>query len=112
MKFSYTYVLLCADGLFYIGSTDNLKRRLAQHQNGQVSSTAYKRPCQLVYYEACCSVELALKRERELKTGYGRAYLKRRLCEVTPARNASRSDAGGGSEPCIAHFRSNRDEEL
>lgn len=105
MNFAYTYVLLCADGLFYIASTDNLKKRFTQHQNGQVSSTACKRPCQLVYFEACCSIELALRRERELKTGYGRAYLKRRLNKVTPARNASRSDAGGGSNPVSRIFK-------
>ena len=79
MEFSYTYVLRCADDYWYIGSTDNLRRRLAEHRAGKVTSTTNRRLLELVYYEACRSLAAARRRERELKTGFGRGYLNRRL---------------------------------
>ncbi len=76
----YTYVLKSAkDKELYIGFTDNLKVRLQQHNKGLVFSTKSRIPLILVYYEACLSKEKAIKREKSLKTGFGRAYLKNRL---------------------------------
>src|SRR4051812_45163595 len=51
----YTYVLRCGDGDLYVGSTRDLKRRIAQHRAGQVSATAHRLPVVLEYYEACRS---------------------------------------------------------
>ena len=79
MQFYYTYVLRCADGNFYVGYTGDLRARLGQHEKGRVATTATKLPVTLVYYEACLSEDSARQRERQLKTGFGRAYLKRRL---------------------------------
>ena len=79
MAFAYTYVLLCADNQRYIGSTPNLQNRLHEHKNGQVPSTEHRRPVELIYYEACRSLTATREREQKLKTGYGRAYLDRRL---------------------------------
>lgn len=76
----YTYVLKSLkDGELYIGWTVNLRERLKKHQNGLVLSTKDRRPLQLVYYEACLVEANAIKREKALKTGYGRRYLKDRL---------------------------------
>jgi putative endonuclease len=75
----YTYVLRCADGDFYVGSAIDLRRRLDQHQAGRVPATAHRLPIVLDYYEACRHQALARRREKQLKTGFGRAYLKRRL---------------------------------
>jgi len=76
----YTYVLLSVkDGLFYTGTTGDLRARLLQHTKGQVRSTASRRPLRLVYYEACPSPDDAYRRERFLKTGKGKRYLKNRL---------------------------------
>jgi putative endonuclease len=76
----YTYVLLSElDQAFYIGFTNDLKKRFAEHNKGMVSSTKTRRPLKLVYYEACMSEKDALKREKYFKTGYGRRYLKNRL---------------------------------
>ncbi|PYJ85107.1 MAG: excinuclease ABC subunit C [Verrucomicrobia bacterium] len=75
----YTYVLRCSDGNLYIGSTGNLRRRLVQHEAGRVPATAPRLPVTLEYYEACRSEGSARLREKQLKTGFGRAYLKRRL---------------------------------
>jgi len=76
----YTYVLISEiDGDFYIGYTEDLKNRIEEHKQGIVKSTVYKRPLKLVYYEACIDVNDAVKREKSLKTGYGRKYIKRRI---------------------------------
>jgi putative endonuclease len=75
----YTYVLRCADGEFYIGSTINLRHRVKEHHDSGVSATKHRRPVTLEYYEACRSEAKARLREKQLKTGFGRAYLKRRL---------------------------------
>ena len=100
----YTYVLRCCDGDLYVGSALDLQRRLARHCAGQVRATAHRLPVTLEYYEACRSELKARLREKQLKTGLGRAYLKRRLEDKSDrARNASRSDAGGGFEPSIAY---------
>ncbi len=79
MKFYYTYVLRCADGTLYVGFTHDLKARLRGHKEGKVPTTRIRPPVELVYYEACRSETAAIAREKQLKTGFGRAYLKRRL---------------------------------
>ena len=76
----YTYVLKSKkDNNLYIGFSSNLKRRLMEHNKGLVEITKSRRPFKLVYYEACLSKTDALIREKELKTGFGRGYLRRRL---------------------------------
>lgn len=76
----YTYVLKSnKDGNLYIGWTIDLENRLREHNNGLVSATRGRLPLDLVYYEACLKKEAAISREKQLKTGFGRAYLKRRL---------------------------------
>jgi putative endonuclease len=95
----YTYVLRCCDGDLYVGSALDPRKRLAQHRAGRVHTTAQRLPVKLEYYEACRSELKDRLREKQLKTGFGRAYLKRRLEDKsrTPARNASRSDAGAAA---------------
>lgn len=78
-KMHYTYVLLLSNKKFYIGSTSNLKLRLKDHKNGRVKSTRQFLPLELVYFECCFSKTDAIKREYQLKTGFGRGYLRRRL---------------------------------
>jgi putative endonuclease len=75
----YTYVLRCNDGDLYVGSANDLRGRLVQHKAGRVPATVYRRPVILEYYEACRSEVSARRREKQLKPGYGRAYLKRRI---------------------------------
>lgn len=79
----YIYVIKSLkDKKLYVGHTDNLKRRFNEHNTGQVKSTNLRKPFKLLYYEACNLLEDALKREKALKTGFGRAYLKRRLSDI------------------------------
>jgi len=67
------------DGNFYTGSTKDLRRRLEEHNSGKVESTFNRRPFKLIYYEACISEDDARKRERYLKSGMGKKYLRNRL---------------------------------
>ena len=75
----YTYVLLSEkDGKHYIGWSNDLKQRIIKHNKGLVDATKYRLPMKLIYYEGCLSKEKAIEREKQLKTGFGRAYIKRR----------------------------------
>jgi putative endonuclease len=76
----YVYVLKSnRDGKLYTGSTGSFRRRLTEHNDGNVQSTRHRAPFELVYYEASrCKID-ALHRERYLKTSYGKRYLKNRL---------------------------------
>ena len=83
MSMHYVYILQSfKDEKLYVGHTDDLKRRFREHNNGLVPSTKKRVPLRIVYYEACNILEDALERERQLKTGFGRAYLKRRLRDI------------------------------
>ena len=80
MKMYFTYVLRSQkNNQFYIGFTKDLKARIALHNSGKVRSTAGRQPLSLIYYEACLSETDTINREKYLKTGYGRRYLKNRL---------------------------------
>lgn len=81
MKLYYTYVLQCADGKHYIGSSSDIEQRVKEHANGDVPSTKSRRPVPLAYYEVCSSKTLALKREEYFKTGFGRRFLKERIAD-------------------------------
>jgi len=61
------------DDGFYIGCTEDLERRMREHQEGMVDSTKDRRPHVLVYYEAYLEKESAQLRERNLKE-FGSAY--------------------------------------
>lgn len=78
--FYYTYVLYSSkDGKHYIGHTDNLKARLAKHNDGKVTSTKPRRPLKLVYFEGCLSLAGSIRREKYFKSGFGRRFLNSRL---------------------------------
>ena len=64
----YVYILQSKkDKSIYIGSTKDLKNRLAMHNGGKVKSTKSKSPWRLIYYEAYLLEETARKRERSIK---------------------------------------------
>ncbi len=76
----YTYVMLSSkDGEWYTGAASDLKARLREHEQGEVTSTRFRRPLRLIYYEACLDSADAYRRERYLKTGRGKRYLRQRL---------------------------------
>jgi len=66
---TFVYILKCADGTYYTGSTNNIVQRISAH-NGLKSGAKYtktRRPVELVYQEAYKNLSLALKREIEIK---------------------------------------------
>lgn len=76
----YVYVLRSQkDNKNYVGYTKNLKLRFELHNKGLVASTKDRRPLDLIYYEACLNQQDATKREKYLKTIYGKRYIKSRL---------------------------------
>ena len=76
----YVYVLLSGvDGGFYTGATGDLKHRFQEHSEGLVETTRDRRPLELVYYEACNSRKDGCRREKYLKSGMGKRYLRNRL---------------------------------
>lgn len=76
----YTYLLRSKkDGKWYTGYTKDLQKRFLEHNEGKVISTKQRTPFELVYYEACKSSIDAKTREKYLKTGMGKKYLKNRL---------------------------------
>jgi len=76
----YVYILKgLLNGKLYIGSTDNLKRRVIEHNRGKVASTKSALPWRLIYYEAHLNKTLARKAEIFYKTGQGRRQIKKKL---------------------------------
>jgi len=67
------------DHNFYTGSTKDLRKRFANHNTGKVISTKNRRPFKLIYYESCINEQDARAREKYLKSGMGKRYLKNRL---------------------------------
>ncbi len=62
------YILRCSDGTLYTGVTNNLERRIGQHNAGTASKyTRVRRPVSLVYHELCGSRTAALVRECQVK---------------------------------------------
>lgn len=61
-------ILRCADGSYYTGHTDDLAKRLVEHQTGQVAGyTATRRPVTLLFSEESATREEALASERRIK---------------------------------------------
>jgi len=77
----YVYLLECQkDKSWYIGFSENLKKRVQEHQNGYgCRTTSLKKEWKLVYYESYLDKKDAIGREIFLKGGSGRTYLKKQL---------------------------------
>lgn len=65
-----TYILRCRDGTYYVGHTDDLERRIAQHQSGAIAGYTSKRlPVTLLWTQDFQTREEAFAAERKLKGG-------------------------------------------
>ncbi|MDP3058247.1 MAG: GIY-YIG nuclease family protein [bacterium] len=88
MKNWFVYVILCDNGSLYKGHTDDLERRYKEHCTGNgAKNTKLHKPIKMVYYERLDTIEEAVIREKYLKSGSGREWLKRRIAYLS---------AGGG----------------
>ena len=67
------------DGGFYIGYSANLRKRFEQHLRGNSFATSHRGPWKLISYEAYLNQADAIGRERYLKSGAGRRFLKAQL---------------------------------
>jgi len=75
----YVYVLQNRHRHWYIGLTRDLRKRILRHNSGKNKSTKYGVPWEPIYCEISINKQDAQKRERYLKSGMGRRYLKNRL---------------------------------
>lgn len=76
----YVYVLRSQTSKrLYTGFTSDLRKRLKEHRMKQSPYTKPRGPYELIYYEACMDANDALAREKYLKTGMGKRFLKNRI---------------------------------
>jgi putative endonuclease len=95
----WMYILLCANGQYYTGSTNDLERRLAQHQSGEGANFTRKHlPVKLVYFEEFQLVSDAFYREKQVQ-GWSRAKKealingeRNKLHELAECKNNTRFD--------------------
>jgi predicted GIY-YIG superfamily endonuclease len=91
----WTYILHCADGKYYVGHTENLEHRIAQHQSGLFGGfTLHRRPVELVWSEYFPTRYEALSAERQIK-GWSRG--KKAALIAGDWDLVSRLARGGGS---------------
>ncbi len=80
VMYHYVYVLLSQkDGEFYVGYTKNVQKRFVQHNSGQVQSTKLRLPMKLIYWECCINKQDATRREKYLKSTWGKRYIRGRV---------------------------------
>ena len=73
----YVYILKNKAGKLYKGSTNDIKRRLGEHNRGEVQYTKSYRPWRLVHFCAFLDEKKAKKFEKYLKSGSGRSFCNR-----------------------------------
>lgn len=67
------------DSKLYYGFTENIQKRLQEHNSGNVVSTRARKPFSLMYTENVDTIQQARKKERYFKSGFGRKYIKNKL---------------------------------
>lgn len=76
----YVYVLRSTKSqMLYTGYTSDLRKRLSDHLSNKSTYTRNRGSYELIYYEACMNANDAKAREKYLKTGMGKRYLKNRI---------------------------------
>ncbi|ULQ54956.1 GIY-YIG nuclease family protein [Flavihumibacter rivuli] len=75
----FVYILRCSNGDHYKGCTSDLDARVERHQLGMVPATAGIRPVELIFYCAFTDKYKAFSFEQYLKSGSGRAFMRKRL---------------------------------
>jgi putative endonuclease len=65
----YVYIMECSDKTLYTGSTNNIEKRIQEHNATRAGAkyTRARRPVKLVYVEICSTPSIALKREAAIK---------------------------------------------
>ncbi len=79
-KFYYVYVLRSKKtDQWYTGYTEDLRKRFKEHNDGKSTYTKKRGPYELIYYESYKNKDDARSRELQIKSGTGKAYLRKRL---------------------------------
>ena|SRR5690606_41379028 len=65
----FVYILKCSDNTYYTGVTNNIERRLIEHQNGEEPKcyTYKRRPVELKFYAEFSNIENAIEKEKQIK---------------------------------------------
>jgi predicted GIY-YIG superfamily endonuclease len=64
----FVYILKCSDGSYYVGHTEDIKKRVTVHNASKGAQyTAMRTPVALVYQESAASISFAMKRELQIK---------------------------------------------
>jgi putative endonuclease len=100
MRTYFLYILKCADGTYYTGMTNNLERRLWEHESGvnEKSYTHSRRPVELQFYEVFQDVTQCIEFENKIKKWSAKkkeALIEKnwdRLQELSKCRNNSNSE--------------------
>lgn len=79
---AYCYVLKCANGQYYVGSTRNITKRLNDHKRGRVKFTKNKRPLTLIFVKEFQNYKLALNFERKVKSWKKRKSIEKMLSKA------------------------------
>ena len=100
MKLTYVYILKCSDKSYYTGVTNNLDRRLLEHESGLNPDcyTFTRRPVHLVFYEVCSTPRQAIEFEKKIK-GWSRAKKEalinedwKKIQDLSKCRNETSAD--------------------
>lgn len=84
----YVYILQTKyNKEMYVGCTKDLSQRLKEHNSGRVTSTAHKVPYTLIHYEAFIDKKDAYNREKYLKTGWGKNFIKKNIQNYLLTKN-------------------------
>lgn len=81
----YVYFLQLSNADLYVGSTNDLRRRIASHKSGHVMSTRKLLPVKLMSYIAVLDEPMARSLERYFKSGSGKAFARKRLLSSSPS---------------------------
>jgi len=73
------YIIQNPRGKIYIGQTHDVRKRLVDHNESSTGYTSKYRPWKLIYSEKLASRRMAMAREKYLKTGVGRDWIKREV---------------------------------
>ncbi|MDP2874366.1 MAG: GIY-YIG nuclease family protein [bacterium] len=101
----YCYIVRCSDTSLYCGQTNNLQRRIQEHNFDKNKSAKYlraKKPVKLVYFEAYSTLKEAMQRERQIKEwtrAKKEALIRSGSC---PARDATREAGSRGAQRAIS----------
>ena len=90
---NYTYIMRCRDGSLYTGWTNDLDRRLREHNAGKGAKyTKSRRPVVLVYFEVYDTKEEAMSREYAIKHHKRKEKLKLVESDENPVKNSQLCD--------------------